>query len=63
MLTKIRSGPSLEHVSAIECDTASCGAGRNGAVAIRLTTVALDHHAWSLSWRPLAGIDAGWEST
>src|SRR5260370_34386506 len=57
MLTKVRSGPSLEHVSAIQCDTASCGAESNGAVAIRPTTVALDHHAWSPPWRPLAGID------
>jgi len=45
MLTKVRSGPSLEHASAIKCDTASYGAGSNGAVAIWLTTVALDHHA------------------
>jgi hypothetical protein len=63
MLTKVRSGPSLEQVSAIECDTASRSAGSNGAVAIRLTTVALDHHAWSPPWRPLAGIDRRMEST
>jgi hypothetical protein len=54
MLTRNRDGPSLEQVGVIECDTPSRGAGSSGAAAIRLTTVALDHHAW----RPLAGIDA-----